>query len=154
MKIFILLLTVISFVYSKQYVFIVDKYNKEIELEAKIISKIATSSLKGKVNIFIPDINTQEIEVYSNYFNLAKSCETANFVFDKKSSTISGCVDKDNKLFFTNNYKRLIENKKYYGAFFWNKGRPNIVFLKKRFESKNINLPREYNQFIEDIDVE
>ncbi len=151
MKILILLLTIFSFSYSNQYVFLVNKYDKEIELEAKIISKIATASLREIAKIYIPNISKQEQEIYSKYFNLAKDCESANFVFDKKGSIDSSCKNFK-KLFFTNNYKRLISNDKYYGAFFWNKSRPNIVFVKQRLKDNKIVLSDEYAQYIEELD--
>ena len=35
-------------------------------------------------------------------------------------------------------------------AFFWKKGRPNIVFLKKRLEKFNIVLPESYKIYEEE----
>ena len=150
MKILILLLTICSVAFSDQYVFLVNKYDKEIEYEAKIILKIATSSLAKEIKLFIPDISQQERKIYSEYFNLTKNCETANFIFDNKGSLNNDCKTK-NKLFFTNNYKKLMANEKYYGAFFWSKSRPNIVFIKNRLEENNIILPDSYLQFVEDM---
>jgi len=150
MKILILLFSIFSFGYTQQYVFMVDKYNKEVELEAKIISKIASSSIKEKIKLYIPKISQQDKEIYSKYFDLSLDCESANFIFDKKGLIETSCKKFD-KLFFTNNYKRLISNKKYYGAFFWNKSRPNIVFVKQRLMDNNINISKEHKQFIEDI---
>lgn len=151
MKIIILLFTILSFAYAKQYVFMINKYDKEIDLEAKIISKIAKSSLKSDIKLYIPNISKQEKEIYSKYFSLSNDCESANFVFDKNRPMHSKC-DNTKRLYFTNNYKKLLLDKKYYGAFFWNKSRPNIVFFKQRLKAKNIKLAKEYAQFIEDTD--
>ena len=150
MKILILLLTICSVAFSDQYVFLVNKYDKEIEYEAKIILKIATSSLAKEIKLFIPDISEQEKKIYSEYFNLTKNCETANFIFDNKGTLTNDCK-KQNKLFFTNNYKKLMANEKYYGAFFWSKSRPNIVFIKQRLEANSVLLSKEYLKYIEDI---
>ena len=46
MKTFILVLLVVSSLYSDQYVFLLDKSDTEKEYEAKIISKIASASLQ------------------------------------------------------------------------------------------------------------
>jgi len=148
-KALLLILSILSFGFAKQHVFLVDKYNKEIDLEAKIISKIATSSLGKKVKLYIPEITKEEQKIYSKHFKITQNCESANFVFDKNGIAEENCKGKD-KLFFTNNYKRLISNKKYYGAFFWNKSRPNIVFIKQRLHTNKVNLSSEYSQFIED----
>ena len=126
------------------------KYDKETELEAKIVQKIAQSSIKDSIKIFIPNISESERKIYSRFFKISKDCKSANFVYDKNGLTESSCKGL-NKLFFTNNYKRLLSNKKYYGAFFWNKSRPNIVFVKQRLDEKSINLPKEYEGYIEEF---
>ena len=150
MKKIILLLTILSYSYCGQYVFLVNKYDKEIELEAKIIANIAASSMKEKIKLFIPKISQLEKKFYSKYFDITEDCNSANFVFDKGKSSKLECT-KSNKLFFTNKYKKLIANSKYYGAFFWNKSRPNIVFIKQRLINHGVQLPSEYKQFVEDF---
>lgn len=137
---------------GNQYTFLVNKYDKEIELEAKIISKIALTSLKNEEPLlYIPQISQSEKEIYSQFFKLSSSCDDANFVFVKKSKDIFKECQKYDKLFFTNNYQKLLLDSRYFGAFFWNKSRPNIVFIKERLEYQSIKLPNEYEQFIEDF---
>jgi hypothetical protein len=151
MKILVILLTLFSFVFSDQQVFIFDNYDKEVELEAKIISKISNEILKKRAKLYIPNISKIEKEIYSNYFELTKSCKNADFVFDKNGLQGSDCgVGK--KVYFTNNYKKLISDGNYIGAFFWNKSRPNIVFAKQRLERNGLLLSYEYDKYIEDID--
>ncbi|WP_428023794.1 hypothetical protein [Arcobacter sp.] len=153
MKIFILLITIISFgISSHQYTFLVNEYDKEINLEAKIISNIAKNSIKDEIKLFIPNISLIEKKVYSKYFTLTEKCEDSNFIFVKKSADNEKLCSISNKLFFTNNYKKLLSDKKFFGAFFWNKSRPNIVFIKARLNKKHINLPKDFEQFIEDFD--
>lgn len=136
--------------YANQYVFFPNENNKEIELEAKLIAKIAKASAKEDVRVFIPNITKQEREVYSHYLKLVQECKDADFVFDKEGVVKKSCKDSK-KLFFTNNYKRLLGNDLYYGAFFWNKSRPNIVFIKQRLEQNKVVLSKEYTQYIEEL---
>ncbi|WP_373070592.1 hypothetical protein [Sulfurimonas sp.] len=150
MKILISLLMLCSLMYSKQNVFMLDKYDKEVELEAKIVSKIASDSLGEKPNIYIPDISAKEKAIYSKYCNVSNNCKSANFIFDKKGLDGNDCGLKQ-KVYFTNNYKKLVSNSRYIGAFFWNKSRPNIVFVKRRLKQNGVNLSNEYNQYIEDF---
>jgi hypothetical protein len=153
MKIIILYFLILSFgISSSQYTFLVNSYDKEIDLEAKIISKIATSSLKEKIKLFIPKITDTERKVYSKYFTLSKTCDDSNFVYIKKDVENISLCSENNKLFFTNNYKKLLNDKKFFGAFFWSKSRPNIVFVKARLDKEHITLPQSYSQFIEDFD--
>jgi hypothetical protein len=153
MKPFWLIFFFIQVMYGEQYVFLLNKYDKEIELEAKIISSIALASMEGKVKLYIPSMSSSEQKVYSKYFNLVFDCKEANFVFDKHMGERYNCLNKP-ILLLTNNYRKLIENPNYYGAFFWNKSRPNIVFIKERLKQKGIILPQSFNRFIEDESYE
>ena len=113
MKVIIFLITLISFLNADQYTFLLNKYDKELELEAKIISNIATASIKGEIKLFIPEISSIENEVYSKFFILTNSCEDATFIFIKKSININSLCKKDNnQIFFTNNYEKLLNRMK------------------------------------------
>ncbi|ARU47704.1 hypothetical protein FA592_09665 [Sulfurospirillum diekertiae] len=151
MKRLILLLTFFGLLSAENYTFLVQPYSKEIELEAKIISEIATSSLHEEIKLFIPNMSEMEKKVYSQYFTLTQKCETSNFVFVNKTVDRETLCDNTKRLFFTNNYRKLLSDDKYYGALFWNKSRPNIVFIKNRLDKKAIVLPSTFNQFIEGI---
>ncbi len=153
MKSIIFLITLISFLNADQYTFLVNKYDKELELEAKIISNIATAAIKNEIKLYIPEISNVEKEVYSKFFNLSDSCENANFIYIKKSiDTNSLCKSTQNeKIFFTNNYEKLLNDNRYLGAFFWNKSRPNITFIKTRLEKQKVELPNDYDKFVEDF---
>ena len=153
MKSIIFLITLISFLNAEQYTFLVNKSDKELELEAKIISNIATAAIKNEIKLYIPEISNVEKEVYSKFFNLSDSCENANFIYIKKSiDTNSLCKSTQNeKIFFTNNYEKLLNDNRYLGAFFWNKSRPNITFIKTRLEKQKIELPNDYDKFVEDF---
>ncbi len=154
MKNIILLISLLSFSFANQYTFLVDKYDKEIELEAKIILNIANASTKEEIKLFIPKISDVEKNIYSQFFTLTNSCEEANFIFVKNNYNIDAkCEEKiHKKLFFTNNYQKLLNNNNYIGAFFWNKSRPNITFVKNRLNERNIKLSGNYDKFIEDIE--
>lgn len=151
MKTIIFLLTLFVFSSAENYTFLVQPYDKEMELEAKIIAEIATSSISEKVQLFIPNITDMEKKIYGRYFILSPKCETANFVFINKTVDKESLCDNTQRLFFTNNYRKLLSDEKYYGALFWNKSRPNIVFIKKRLEKRAIVLPSTFDQFIENF---
>jgi len=142
-----------SFSYADQYTFLMDKYDKEIELEAKILFKIATVSTRGDITLFIPEMTPVEAKVYGKFFTLTPDCQGANFVFVNKTTTDTIPCNASGKLFFTNNYKKLLSDRKFFGAFFWAKSRPNIVFLKNRLAVQNITLPQAYDHYTEELDV-
>ncbi len=151
MKYIIFLISFISFSYSEQYTFLVNNKDKEIEIEAKIISNIATSSIKNEIKLFIPEISNIEKEIYSKFFILSDDCLHANFIFVKRNVDINLLCKNENKIFFTNNYEKLLKDNKYLGAFFWNKSRPNITFIKNRLKEQKITLPDDYSNFVEDF---
>lgn len=151
MKIIIILSFVFVSIWARPYTFIVEKYDKELELEAKIIAKIAKLSSSDKITLFIPNMTLKEEVIYSRYITVSQTCEASNFVFVKKNLNLNELCDTKDKLFFTNNYQRLLADKTYYGAFFWSKSRPNIVFIKNRLEKKNILLPEDFSSYIEDF---
>ncbi len=151
MKKLLLILTLISFSFAEQYTFLVKKYDKEIELEAKIIANIANSTNEGNIKLFIPKITELEKKIYSKYLKVVDNCESSNFVFIKNKINKPQNCQNSNRVFFTNNYRKLLNKDMYIGAFFWSKSRPNIVFIKNRLDKKNIKLPNSYAQFIEDF---
>ncbi|QDF28268.1 hypothetical protein [Halarcobacter anaerophilus] len=149
---FIVALLILS-LEARNYTYLIDEYDKVIDLEAKIISKIAKDIVKDKkVKLYIPHLKRLDEKVYSSKVDLVHNCEEANFIFIKYKVNLKKCEGEKNKIFFTNNYKKLLKNRKFLGAFFWSKSRPNIVLIKKRLNKKRIKLPKEYNQFIEDYD--
>lgn len=151
----LLLLMLASLSLAENYTFLVNKYDKEMELEAEILSKIATASSKKPVTLYIPDISHAEAKVYGRFFSLTPDCNTATFVFiNKATATAEASCDSSGKLFFTNNYRRLLADEKFFGAFFWAKSRPNIVFLQHRLLQHNITLPKTYSRYIEELNVQ
>ncbi len=88
MKHVILLGLLALFTYADHYTFLVKPYQKEIELEAKIIAEIAASSLDEPLRLFIPEISKLEKSVYAQYATLSATCEDANFIFINKNLRI------------------------------------------------------------------
>lgn len=152
MRIFYFILILANLLYAQNYTFMLDAYTKETELEATIIQKVAAASLPNKeIRLFIPDISELEQKVYQEFFTLTTSCKDANFVFVKKSVDISGYCRDTKKLFLTNNYRKLLNDERYYGAFFWQKSRPNITFIAQRLQKQGVELPLEFDKFVEDF---
>lgn len=138
---------------TENYTFLVKEYNKEIELEAKIISNIVQNLkiTQGKASLYIPQISETERNIYSGFFNLANSCDNADFIFVKDERNDNQVCNGNQKIFFTNSYDSLLKNKKFIGAFFWSKSRPNVIFVKDRLAKNNIELPEIYNKFVEEF---
>lgn len=148
MRNILFLISLITFSFSSQYTFLVDKYDEEIELEAKIISNISAALKEDKITLFIPKISNVEKDIYSKFFTIVDNCKDANFIFEKRNFEKNSYCGDENKLFFTNNYQKLLHNKSYIGAFFWNKSRPNITLVKNRLLKENIKLSSDYENLL------
>ena len=77
---------------------------------------------------------------------LVQRPEQADFVLlhQKKNITTKGVI-------FVTDYHLL----KYYdkdaiGGFYWQKGRPNILFLRPNLQKHNISLPEDMQEYVED----
>ncbi len=60
-------------------------------------------------------------------------------------------VPVDNKIVFADGYLVFEHFKnRLVGGFYWQKGRPNLVFIKKNLKDHNISLPPSLKEYIED----
>ena len=137
MKIFLLSLIVISSLFSSNVK----------KLEAQILSSIAHSLVhKRSVNICIDDKNFVGIKKYTKNLNVV-SCGKADIVFTSKDDN----MDKKCKtsLIFSTSYYLYEHSPMIVGAFFWQKGRPNIIFRQKQLENLGINLPKDFRKYVE-----
>jgi len=121
-------------------------YAGDLKLASNIFEKIILAishDTKPKIYIYT---HIEAIEEYSEKFNLVNSCEDSDIVILSSVKKIpSRC---SSKLLFGTRYKHL-KNKKVIGAFFWQKGRPNILFYRDRLEKNNIKLDSSFDKYIE-----
>ncbi|BCD59642.1 MULTISPECIES: hypothetical protein [unclassified Nitratiruptor] len=58
---------------------------------------------------------------------------------------------KTEKMIFAGSYHLLkIYRKQAIGGFYWQKGRPNLIFLKNNIHKYKIELPKELQKYLED----
>lgn len=76
---------------------------------------------------------------------LVKKPESANIVLvDSFEEIPSG----DNKIIFTTNPSVFERNDNAVGAFYWEHGRPKIIFLQSRLDVKGIRLTPSFEKYI------
>ncbi len=118
----------------------------DIQLAIKIYSSIAYECT-GKVNpkIYLHGDLGMLYDVDS--INRTHKCSDADFVI---TSTLKQLPPKcEDKIIFTNKYRLFQESKQIIGAFFWQKGRPNIIFDRERLKNQNIKLSNSFEKYIE-----
>ncbi len=75
------------------------------------------------------------------------TCEEADFVVLSTMDQLPAeCKEKP---LFATRYKIFMKNPETIGAFFWQKGRPNIIFHRESLEKHHISLGASYDRYIE-----
>ena len=83
-------------------------------------------------------------------FKTSKDFKNANFIIVKNVKNIKNKTDINNKHVFVLDYYLLDKIPQSFGAFFWKKGRPNIVFIKPRLKQQSLELSSELKPYIEE----
>jgi hypothetical protein len=79
---------------------------------------------------------------------LVPSPKIADLILASKERTV---LDNPHKIIFVNNFYLLQKYRsKVVGGFFWQKGRPNIIFLEKRIKVLRIQLPKDLQEFVDE----
>lgn len=94
-------------------------------------------------NIYSANQDYLEVIKLSDKFQIASVEKSDIIVFEKIDELEK--IDKVNKLLFATSYSGFKKTPEAIGAFYWFKGRPQIVFLSNRLKERNIML-RDYLQ--------
>ena len=108
-----------------------------------LIAKDVTE--KSSPNVYLHKGNSS-LEKYPGNINITTECAKADLVI---LSTIKE-IPKEclKKILFGTRYSHL-KNKNVIGSFFWQKGRPNILFYKQRLEEHKVKLDSSFDRYIE-----
>ena len=81
-----------------------------------------------------------------NSLNIVEKCNESDIVILTTLNYIP--IECENKIMFGTKYSHLKDNR-VIGSFFWQKGRPNILFYKQRLDAKGIVLSKSFDKYIE-----
>ena len=126
-----------------------------------VTSIYASDSKKasGIFNLIVKEITKKEnssvylhkgiesIEKYPGNLKIVTKCKDADIIILSTTRDIPKECNK--KLLFGSRYSHL-KNPNVIGAFFWQKGRPNILFYQKRLNTHHIKLDSSFNRYIEE----
>jgi hypothetical protein len=127
--------------------FILNLFANADKIEIQIYEKIVSNFDKNN-----------KIKVYSNNKNIIDKIRKYSHKFiisDKKNAKIyilSSKIDNfpKDKIVIVTSYDLLKEIKNSLAAFYWKKGRPNILFIKDRIKRKNLFLNPKYDKYVEE----
>ena len=91
--------------------------------------------------------NIYSIEQYPGDINIVTDCNKADIALLSTTKNLPPECNK--KILFGSRYSHL-KNPNVIGSFFWQKGRPNILFYKQRLKKHNIKLNPSFDKYIED----
>ncbi len=120
--------------------------DNDLRLESRIyyaIAKELTHKIKPQVYM---QSNISSIKKFSSNFIIVDKCTKADIIFVTYLKEIQ--KECEGKIFFGSRHKTL-QKEQTIGAFFWQKGRPNILFYKSRLEQYGIELNQHFKKYID-----
>lgn len=108
-------------------------------------------SKKEVIKIYTRDKEYRDAFDTSKRMQVVHSPDKADVILicsDKGIEKLMNTSKSNDVNFFTTSYKLLKQYPKIIGAFYWKKGRSQLLFVKGRLEKRNIRLPQEYQKFV------
>lgn len=120
-----------------------------LDLEVKIIEKILKELSINKEKIIWSDNKKicQALNIRKLVYTTPK-CEDATIVILQDEENLPKECSKS--IIFVLNYELLSKVPESFGAFFWKKGRPNIVILKSRLKTLSIQTTSSLEPYLEE----
>jgi len=103
-------------------------------------------------SIYSRDSEYLNVFKYSSKIYIVNNIKNADIILITNNSNINYILKSKNKksILFTTNYHILKNIEQIVGAFYWRKGRSQLLFIKKRLENCNIRLPSKYQDYMVD----
>ena len=103
----------------------------KIDVATKIMERVSTVLIqKERINIWTNDEKQKNIISQSDRLVLVDSCKEA-----------------DNKLIIVTRYRLLKSYQNAVGAFYWSKGRPQLLFISDQLKVHKISLPDNLKKY-------
>jgi hypothetical protein len=114
-------------------------------------------SSKRMISVYTDDQEYKKVFTTSKRIFLSKKPEEADIVLITNRSTLQHMLKRnkvdqnaEKPILFVTDYRFLKDSQDIVGAFYWRKGRSQLLFVKKRLEQQAIRLPKAYQNFMVD----
>ncbi len=124
-------------------------YSSETLIAAKIVDKTVAALFPEKEKLRSWGSTAYHREIISKSTRLVETTTSAEAEFYLVGETIPQNIDKKHVIFSTD-IDLFYEDKRVIGAFYWQKGRPNLIFLRERLEAYNLPISSKLKDYIED----
>ena len=110
--------------------------------ESKIIKLIFTSLFeKSNVSVYVTDLKKSNVIKEAGFLSV-EFCKEADIVY--RTNMLQECK---NKPLFTDSYQSFQNEENAIGAFYWKKGRPNILFLQSRVQKFRLKMAKNLEKY-------
>jgi hypothetical protein len=121
-------------------------------------SIFAALSSKASIAVYTNDKEYRDVFSHSKRIFLSDKLEEADIVLITDERTLSNVLYRvkvntnmeKKPILFVTNYHFLDKSDDILGAFYWRKGRSQLLFIRDRLQEYNITLPKEYKNFMID----
>ncbi len=114
-------------------------------------------SSKTMISVYTTDPEYRKVFAISKRIFLAKKPEESDIVLITNRSTLQAIMRRNRvnqnaqkPILFVTDYRFLKNSEDVVGAFYWRKGRSQLLFIKKRLDQQGIQLPKAYQNFMID----
>ncbi|QFR48579.1 hypothetical protein FJR48_02085 [Sulfurimonas lithotrophica] len=119
--------------------------NIRIKILERIIGKL---SLNEQTRVWSDNKNILNTLSQNSSLKTTPNCIYANIIILQNQNKLP--KECSSKAIFVLDYKLLSQIPQSFGAFFWKKGRPNIVILKPRIQKQSIKISSGLKSYLEE----
>lgn len=147
---------------KKIIIFLIFFYNGLHALERESTLKMyhgifSALSSKKIITVYTTDKEYRKVFATSKRFFLAREPEESDIVLITNRSTLESMLKRNiinentkRPILFVTDYRLLKNSEEVVGAFYWRKGRSQLLFIDSRLQEHNITLPKAYQNFMID----
>lgn len=119
----------------------------DLKLHAKMMDKLATDIINKEQTTICDPTYGRSYSPYLKRAQMLNTCSDGDIAIVSSASQIQG---HKNQIIIVTNYNLLNTIPEAIGAFYWQKGRPNLVFIRSRLIEKQVRLSSEYIKLVDE----
>jgi hypothetical protein len=121
-------------------------FSFDIETASKIYDKLFYAVFeKTNIKVFVNDDEYKQMILSSKNLVLSESINMSDIVIVTSENDLINIQDK---VAFAIEKSLLEKNTNIIGAFYWNKGRPEIIFIKDRLAHYNLKITESFEKYV------
>ena len=103
---------------------------------------------KERVKVFVSDRKFLKLKKDTEKIKFVNTCQDADIIVCKDIKNLP--KECRNKIILCTRYRSYKRSDSAFGAIFWQKGRPNLIFSAKSIKERGIRLPNSFRKYIDE----